>query len=228
MLQALNDSNGSDYHIARNVSKGIRIFTRFSRDFFKPVSEDDRMTMGRLSLPARSEILLAAVHLPSKLHSSNESQSLACTELGRLIAAQEDKIGHRRTVLVGDFNMNPFGAGVVGAAGLHSVMSRNIAARGERTVQGRDYRFFYNPMWNHFGDGSRSTAGSYYYEKSEHVSYFWNIFDQVMLRPELANAFNASKLRIITSVGATSLIRNDGRPDRQYSDHLPIVFDLEF
>jgi len=86
---------------------------------------------------------------------------------------------------------------------------------------------FYNPMWSHFGDARTDTAGSYYYERAQHVNYFWNMFDQVLIRPELAERFDANKLRIITSVGARSL-RPDGRPDRNYSDHLPIVFELDF
>src|SRR5258706_11895269 len=50
---------------------------------------------------------------------------------------------------------------------LHSVMSREIANRTARTVQGREYPFFYNPMWGHFGDRMSKTAGSYYYDNAE-------------------------------------------------------------
>jgi len=125
--------------------------------------------------------------------------------------------------------MNPFEPGLVGAAGLHSVMSRQVAARGSRTVQGNEYQFFYNPMWNHFGDANGGTAGSYYYDDAQHVNYFWNVFDQVMLRPELAERFDPSRLYILTSAGTRPLVRTDGRPDStNASDHLPIVFELEF
>jgi hypothetical protein len=146
-----------------------------------------------------------------------------------MITAEEDKVGHRRTVLVGDFNMNPFEAGLVGAAGLHSVMSRQVASRLVRTVQDREYRFFYNPMWSHFGDSKRKTAGSYYYDNSEQVNYFWNMFDQVLMRPELAERFDPGELSIVASVGSDSLVRADGRPDgTRYSDHLPIIFRMDF
>src|SRR5262249_32918619 len=144
---------------------------------------------------------------------SAEGQAFECAELSRRIAVEEDRIGHRRTVLVGDFNMNPFESGLVAAGGLNSVMSRRIAARLVRTVQGREYRFFYNPMWAHFGDARSDTAGSYFYDSAEHVNYFWNVFDQVLLRPELAERFDGNQLRVLTSVGATSLVRADGRPD---------------
>jgi hypothetical protein len=65
----------------------------------------------------------------------------------------------------------------VAASGLHAVMSRQVASREVRTVQGREHRFFYNPMWSHFGDANRDTAGTYYFEHAEQVNYFWNVFD---------------------------------------------------
>jgi exonuclease III len=229
LLKALNSTEGSDFHLAPGLSKGIHIFTRFSRDFLRPVYESDRVMIGRLSLPARSGILLSVAHLPSKLHWTTESQSFECGELARQIAAEEDKVGHQRTVLVGDFNMNPFEPGVVAAGALHAVMSRVVARRQSRIVQGRHYRFFYNPMWNHFGDANSETAGSYFYNASEHVSYYWNVFDQVLIRPELAEKFDPNSLQILKSARKGSLVRGDGRPDgTAYSDHLPIVFELAF
>jgi hypothetical protein len=108
-------------------------------------------------------------------------------------------------------------------------MSRRIAARETRTVQARPYHFFYNPMWSHLGDHASDTAGSYYYDNSEQVNYFWNVFDQVLIRPELVNGFDSQQLRILTSAGTSSLVRLDGRPDvSKFSDHLPITFTLEF
>jgi hypothetical protein len=125
--------------------------------------------------------------------------------------------------------MNPFESGLVSAAGLNSVMSRRVAQRSTRTVQGRKYRFFYNPMWTRLGDEFSDTAGTYFYDSAEHVNYFWNMFDQVLIRPELAAGFDIGQLRIINSVRQSSLVRSDGRPDHTHSsDHLPIIFELRF
>lgn len=84
-------------------------------------------------------------------------------------------------------------------------------------------------MWGFFGDSRSDTAGSYFYDSTEHVNYFWHLFDQVLIRPELAERFDAGQLRILTSAGERSLVRPDGRPDDgDSSDHLPIVFELAF
>ena len=229
LLATLNGVAGQGYHLSTGISKGITILTRFSREFLRPVFESDHVSIGRLMLPARSEILLAAVHLPSKLYWSNESQSFECVELARRIAEEEDRAKHQRTVLVGDMNMNPFEPGLVSSVGLNAVTARRIAERVTRTVQGRPYRLFYNPMWGHLGDVRGDTAGSYFYDSAEHLNYFWNVFDQVLLRPELAKRFDSDQLSIVKSVGERSLVRGDGRPDATlYSDHLPIVFELDF
>jgi hypothetical protein len=229
LLLALNRKPTAGFHFCAGLSSAITIFSGFSSAFLKPVFESDRVSIRRLTLPARSELLLATVHFPSKLYWSSESQAQECTELARRIATEEDKLGHRRTVLVGDFNMDPFEAGMIGAVGLHAVMSRRIAARDVRTVQGREYRLFYNPMWSHFGDARSSTAGSYYYDSAQHVNYFWHMFDQVLIRPELAERFDSSHVEIITSLAERSLVRPDGRPDAATcSDHLPVIFELDF
>ena len=130
----------------------VEVFTRFSPDFLVPTLESGRFSIRRMSLPARPELLLAMVHLPSKSYWTNDSQTLECAELSRMVQTEEQKVGHRRTLLLGDLNVDPFEPGMVGASGLHAMMTRQLAARQSRTVQGREYPMFYNPMWGHFGD----------------------------------------------------------------------------
>ncbi len=124
--------------------------------------------------------------------------------------------------------MNPFESGVVGAAGLHAVMTKQIASKGRRTVSGKQYPFFYNPMWSCFGDRTAGPPGTYYYDRAEHVCYFWNVFDQVLLRPELLDRFPSEELRILTEDGDRSLLSASGLPDKAAgSDHLPVLFKLD-
>jgi hypothetical protein len=226
MLRTLNRTSAR-FYLTKGLCPYIAIYVGFPGQFTQTTFESERISIRTIHLPARNPVLLTAVHLPSKLHWSGESQSIECADLARQIDLEEQKAGHRRTILVGDFNMNPFEAGVAG--GLHSVMSRQVASRGIRTVQGREYPFFYNPMWCHFGDASSHTAGSYYYDAGEHVNHYWNMFDQVLLRPELASRFDSASLRILRTIGSLPLVRSDGRPDQQVgSDHLPLMFEVEF
>ncbi len=146
-----------------------------------------------------------------------------------MIEQSEQECGHAKTILLGDLNVNPFEIGMVGTGGLHAVMSRDVASRGSRTVQSREYDFFYNPMWARFGDQESGAPGTYYYDKAEHVTYFWNMFDQVLVRPSLLDGLDFESVRILTSVGGVSLLGPGGKPDRSVgSDHLPVLAELEF
>jgi exonuclease III len=227
-LQTLNRPQVA-YQFCEGFCESISIFANFQPAFMRIVSESSRVSIRHLSLPARNDILIAAAHLPSKVHFSDASLVYECINLAKMISEQERLIGHKRTIVLGDLNVNPFEVGMVGTDGLHAVMSRAVALRRQRTVQAREYDFFYNPMWSHFGDGPGRQPGTYYYEKAEHVVYFWNIFDQVLVRPELLEDFDSSKVQVVTSVGDVSLLKGDGRLDESVgSDHLPIVVELDF
>ncbi len=205
----------------------IHIFTKFNYKYIKAIEESERLTIRHLQLPGLTDILVAISHFPSKRFMSSESQVQECVPLIRDIEKAEEKICHSRTILVGDLNMNPFEDGLVGAVGLHAVNSKHVAMRNSRIVQGRAYQFFYNPMWGLFGDSAPGPPGTYYYPGSEHITYFWNIFDQVLIRPDLINEFENSELMIITSDGEISFLTPSGFPNvNLVSDHLPIYFKL--
>ncbi|HKV41841.1 MAG TPA: endonuclease/exonuclease/phosphatase family protein [Blastocatellia bacterium] len=227
ILNALNQGRGTGYHFSEGNCERITILTKFPPEFIGKVKEGDRFTIRHIALPGIDSFLVCAVHMASKAHSTTESQAMECTVLSREIQEAEKVAGHSRTILVGDLNMNPFEDGVVSAAGLNAVMTRQIALKRERTVQARRYPFFYNPMWGHFGDRTEAPAGSYYYSRSEHVSYYWNIFDQVLVRPELLPEFDTTSVKIIAGLEPESLLSPRGVPDRKNaSDHLPILFKL--
>ena len=229
LLLSLNERGPGGYQFCAGISPAFAVFVRFMPHFLRPRFDSERVSVRHLMLPARSSVLLVMAHLPSKLYWSDESQREESAELARLVVSEENKVGHQRTVLVGDLNMNPFEPGMVSAAGLNCVPTRRLAEKQVRTVQGREYRLFYNPMWGHFGDARRDTAGSYYYNRAEHVTHHWHIFDQVLLRPELARNFDPGKVEILTGVGDRSFVHDDGRPDSVgCSDHLPVVFEVEF
>jgi endonuclease/exonuclease/phosphatase family metal-dependent hydrolase len=229
VLSDLNTAPRTGFHFPLTLCPRIVVFTRFAPEFLQPAFESERLSIRRLSLPNRRPILLVTAHLPSKLHCSEESQKFGCVDLANRIGIEEEKVGHRRTILVGDFNMNPFESGLVSFSGLNSTMSRRIASRQTRTVQGSERQFFYNPMWSLFGDAEGETAGSFFFDAGQDVNYYWNIFDQVLLRPELAEHFERSRLRIVKTVGPISLVQANGRPDkRKGSDHLPLLFEVEF
>ena len=63
----------------------------------------------------------------------------------------------------------------------------------------QSYPYFYNPMWNLYGDEPRSSApATYYYRGSDPHELYWHMLDQVLIRPSLLNRFDFSNLEIVT------------------------------
>lgn len=228
VLSALSDATGQVYHLPSSQCDSLAIYTRFPADCVVNLHErPNRLTVRRLVLPGRPEVLLALAHLPSKAFFSGASQASECRRVASTIRDIEIGVEHSRTLLVGDLNVNPFEEGAVTADGFHAVMARPVASRGERVVQDEQYPFFYNPMWGHFGHGIDDPPGTYYWARAEHLCYFWHMFDQVLVRPALLANFPDDQLRILDSDGSVPLVASSGQPDSSdASDHLPITFAL--
>jgi hypothetical protein len=229
MLSLLNQDIGDLYdHAPGRFCEKIKIYTRFPRRFIPAIYEEERLTIRHLRLPDTIDILLSVTHYPSKRYLSDRDQEHGCIKLSMSIKEIEKDIGHSRTVLVGDMNMNPFEGGVISANGLHGTMSQLIARRKERIVEDEKYPFFYNPMWNLLGDANSQTPGTYYYQSSNYTSLFWYVFDQVLIRPDLLDNFDIQNLKVLTSDGNISFLSENGIPDTKVaSDHLPLLFRLD-
>jgi endonuclease/exonuclease/phosphatase family metal-dependent hydrolase len=227
LLGALNQVEVKyNFAPAKNNAK-ILVFTRLPKEYITPLLDSDRLTIRKVNLPGTEEILLAVVHFPSKINWSKDSQAIECARLAGDVQKAEEIAGHQKTVLVGDFNMNPFESGMVSAGGLHAVMDRQVAKRVKRIVQERAYPFFYNPMWSLLGDATPGPPGTLFHARSEHKVYFWNMFDQVLIRPALLERFRMDDLAIIVDSGNQSLQTDAGRPNTKTgSDHFPILFRL--
>lgn len=85
---------------------------------------------------------------------------------------------------------------------------------------------FYNPMWNFLGD-FREPYGTYYHSSADTVNPYWNIYDQVIIRPAMRKRFVDDNLKIITETATVSLLDKNKHPDREISDHLPITFEIK-
>lgn len=206
----------------------VRVISRFLDAELHPVfySSNARMTIWRLWLPG-TDILLAVMHFQSKINWEDDDQLEEMQVLARYIREVEQTAGHSRTVVLGDFNMNPFERGMASSHGLHGVMTRQLASEGSRIVAGNEYPYFYNPMWGCLGDRTPGPAGSHFARIAAPLSYFWNTFDQVLIRPALLPAFPGDA-KLIDSIGERSLIGDNGKIDTEFgTDHLPVFFSLD-
>lgn len=168
---------------------------------------------------------LVGCHLVDAINYNPIERENRASDFSSYIQEIEKKADSDRTIVVGDFNMNPFDPGMARAKTMNSVMNKEIALKGKRTYCGKDYPYFYNPMWYFLGHPFHLN-GTIYYHPSEDLLYYWHLFDQVLVRPSLINNFEFDSLKIIDKTKSTDFLTKNGIINKNISDHLPIFFTL--
>jgi hypothetical protein len=228
VLSTLNVNIKRKYQLPVNPSSRLNIYVRLNRDAVVPLTDSGGIAIRHITPPLGLDFILVAIHLPSKLHYDQSDHFALSIRLSDAIYEAESRVGHDRTIVIGDFNMNPFEDGLISADGLHAVMDRKTAMSENRIVQGEKKKFFYNPMWSRIGDLSEGPPGTYHYQSSKQLCFFWNTFDQILIRPSLLNYFSEENLKVITKFNGTNLLSAGGKPDTtNFSDHLPIFINLK-
>jgi hypothetical protein len=206
----------------------IRIITKLPSTVFRHRHTNQAGDVGICSVTStllpEKELLLAPVHLPSKWGGKSPAgQASVAIEVAEELADFESRRGHSNTVTFGDFNMNPFDAGMTMVTGMHALMTEDLASQAVRLHRGVGYGRFYNPMWGLFGDRTPGPPGTYYWRSSEIENYHWAMLDQILVRPSLIGA--VQDLDILDHDGTDSLLADDLAPSKDYlSDHLPVAF----
>lgn len=227
---ALNAGGRGRYVCPRSRSQRIRIWTRLDADAVADRYNGrltKRITIREVSFPRALPVLLVGVHLRDRQTVTTEGgRGLSVMEVADRIRRIERDRGHSRTLLVGDLNMNPYEAGVVGTQALHAVMTRELTRTVSWLTARERFPCFYNPMWACFSDTSAGPPGTYYWSNAdEPTNHFWQVYDQVLVRPELLDRFVSAE--IIDHDGQETLLTASGRPrGGTLSDHLPIYCEL--
>jgi hypothetical protein len=231
LLTTINSQANRIYTIPFNNSTRLVFLSALPSSSFQSLADEGGIAIRRVFPPLGEDLILAGLHLGSKLYLSNQDQSELAIRLRIVIEETERRVGHQRTIVIGDLNMDPFERGLMSSESLHAVMDRQVAERQSRIVHGQERHFFYNPMWGRLGDMTIGPPGTYYHESPSVTAYFWHTFDQVLIRPSLLPRFREQNLKVLTVAGATSLIyttgSKTGRPDKRLaSDHLPLFLTI--
>lgn len=226
-LDALNRVAAFHFTTGR-VGDRFHIFTRFPSRYIGVRREAERFLILDVNLPARDPFFLMLLHGPSK--SAGWTPAAMALEMSYYAASLRDAQAEHdqsRAVVVGDFNMNPFEAGMVGATAFNAVMDARQARQGVRTVQERQYSYFYNPMWSLMGDLTPGPPATLFYDAHTQEELQWHMLDQVIVSPTMIEYLNLPSIRVVDTIGDHRLVTKQGRPRKSaYSDHLPLYFEL--
>ena len=225
-LEGLNSLGIGNYQLELNANAKVQAITRLDLETFihRYTSLGREMAVWSTMLPnVALEMLVAGVHLTSKFGGTTEAdQTAIASEVIAELNEVEDREQHRNTIMIGDFNMQPYDPGMTNLIGIHGVMTQRLAKAPDRKYRQKFRRSFYNPMWGLFGDRTAGPPGSHYWQASVLSNTHWGMLDQVLLRPVLTE--HLKNVMILDSDGEHSLVDGTGVPSNKHlSDHLPVL-----
>jgi hypothetical protein len=206
------------------------VYVRFDNSMMvriTPPMSNDRVDYWEITISKRNKLLLAIVHGLDIINNSEDKRGLFFERLANDILWVESRVGHKKTIVVGDFNANPFDAIIGGIRGLHAIRVKDVGGKITRAVTNKNYEFFCNPMWSCYRGWEKGPPATHYFNGSDVHEVFWHMLDQVVLRPQALHMFSEKNLRVLTEAGHVSLLTSRGLPDeKKASDHLPVIFKL--
>ncbi|MCL2386917.1 MAG: hypothetical protein FWC89_05115 [Defluviitaleaceae bacterium] len=174
------------------------------------------------------DLIVAMIHSDSKRYSRNNRQEEILRQFHTAIVDEQEKHKCKNVLAIGDFNANPFEEACLSAGNLFALpFVDGVIGSPTRCIGYRVYQKFYNPTWKFFGNRTIPYTTYHYNDSGDMANCYWNIIDQVVIRPSLVKAFDDDKLRIISCTKKHQLLDN-GKPDKKnYSDHLPLFCALK-
>lgn len=215
--------------VKRSESERFGVFGRFEYGMHRIATEiGGHLEIWEWTLESGLSGRFALVHGLERINNDDGTRRVFFRRVAEKVKELETG-SHRRSIVVGDFNANPFESAILSSDGLHAIGIRQINNQTNRQVRWGETRedFFYNPMWRLYGQVAELEAGlaTHYWQNGLASESVWHMLDQVVLRPEECSRFPEEQMKILTTVGAVQLLAPDGTLDQNVgSDHLPIVF----
>lgn len=182
----------------------------------------ERLVFFKLKVNGQN-ILLVGIHFPSKFSNTPAQQQQIIKRWKTWIEGQEKILSTDKTILFGDFNMNPQEISVYSHEGLSAHPTLNSSTRVKTK--------YYNPMWATMGDfvyqtGVSKVPGTYFRDIGEDNvdEIHWNVLDGLLIKNSLVDSFSKKDLEIITHTKHHIFYSNNKIDSYNYSDHLPVKF----
>jgi exonuclease III len=220
----------ADYkYLAPIKPNKIELFYRDNKVVVSNAYDGKRINVNKVhSTTDGKDYNLIFCHLKDAYSSDRSQLSGFARPIVKEILDYEDMEHSKRTLICGDFNMDPFESGMLEYDGFNAMQTESLAKKRHRNIEGESYQMFYNPTWGLMGDlHGKDVPGTYYYAPSHPIQQYWHLLDQVIMRPDVIPVFDKSQLKIVTKGQTYNLLnKNNNIDDKRFSDHLPIKFHL--
>ena len=186
--------------------------------------EASRFTVFALG-SSEARFVVAATHLVDRISASDSEARLEdIRELMGVVRGYEEALSVDKTVVMGDFNANPYDKELLLPNAFNAMLFKGIVkARSSRKWRGKSYPFMYNPTL-HWLSEDTETYGSHYYSSGDGTNPIWNCYDQALVSPALMD--RVRDYGYLKKIGDKNLIAR-WRPKREISDHLPLLAEID-
>ena len=221
-------NKGEDWKLVEIFPRGnIKLFTK-NAIAISVVKEDKHFSSYKIK-DKDTVWLLHIIHLTSAMNKDEEARNRRADKVSDLIRKLEEytfKTDEYKSIIVGDFNLQPYSRGIAGIFGFNATMSIPIAKKEFRSVEGEKRFYYYNPMWKLMGD-NKLVQGTYYVDSDQQdLSMFWYSFDEVLIRPYFIDRFNWEYFGLVEKTEMFNLIKDYKINKTKFSDHLPLKFEI--
>lgn len=171
---------------------------------------------------AVKDYLLAAVHLEDRRNYKSAERIETIKRLIADIEQTEELLKCSNTIVIGDFNANPYDEELLSKFAFNSVLFKAIIEKSELTnPNSLKRKRFYNPILHYISEDTEM-YGSFYHEK-EYLTSYWYCLDQVLVRKGLIN--NINQMKYLKRINKKNLLENT-IPNGKISDHLPLLVNI--
>lgn len=172
---------------------------------------------------AINEYILVALHLEDRRNYETDDRKYTIQNLVADTVQTEELFKCYNTIIIGDFNANPYDKEMLSFYAFNSVLFKEVIEKNEFKKHNKQRRkHFYNPIL-HFLSENTKMYGSFYYTK-KHKSPYWYCLDQVLVRKSLVNSI--IHLEYLKKIDTRNLLKN-AVPNQKISDHLPLLVNLQ-
>lgn len=140
------------------------------------------------------------------------------------IKKNEENLEIENTIVIGDFNANPYDKELLYKNAFNAVLFKSIIKENEFTnPKGDRIKRFYNPIIHYLSEDTKMYGSHYYDNSDKQETPYWHCLDQVLVRKSLVDLLK--EVRYIKVIDGMNLIKGL-RPKKSISDHLPLLVNI--
>lgn len=169
------------------------------------------------------DYILVAIHLEDRRNYAIADRKYTIQRLVGDIERIEDLLNCSNTIVIGDFNANPYDEELISKYTFNAVLFKSVIEKSEFTnPNSLKQKRFYNPILHYISEETEM-YGSFYYEQ-DHMTSYWHCLDQVLVRKNLVN--NVTNIKYLKKINSQQLL-GEVAPNKEISDHLPLLVCLQ-